>query len=404
MKRRTLALMSALLLVASACEQKKKSPEPEAEPAGEGQGAAAEPATKIDYEDPEACASCHAAVHEEWAQSMHSRAHHDVDPIYGSMRKLRMKKQGEEVANKCVKCHNPRAPEAPDSPAGKAAISCAACHNVAEVHTDKGVGVDALVWGEEGEMRSARDVAPGASPVHGTGKKLAAMADGKTLCLACHDATKTPSGAPACTTGPELAKHAGEETCVSCHMPEVEGPSGAVSKRDKHRSHAFLGPHRAWYQDDKSILEQAADLEATFQGGKLEVKLTNKSAHGFPSGFPGRVVLVKVEGADAGGEVVWRNFEDDPMAEHPESVLNKVYVDAEGKPVPAPFSKELKRDSRLKPDEVRTITYEVPGGVTSAKVSLVYMLLPGKLAKVLGIADAPEAKPKVIKTVEVDKK
>ena len=352
----------------------------------------------IDIDDPETCAACHANVVAEWKQSMHSQAHHDNDPIFGNMRALRMKKQGDKIANKCVKCHNPRAPEAPDSVAGMAGVSCATCHNIQSVHIEPGVvGVDALEWAQDGMLRAARDRPAGASPVHGTGPKLEVLADGKTVCLACHNATQTPAKQPACTTGPELAQSASEQTCVDCHMPQVDGPVGAFGRQEAHASHKFLGPHRAWYQDDASILEQAVALETRFDQGALVVELTNKSAHAFPSGFPGRFALIKVVGYDKKGAPVWKNFESNPLAEHPESLLNKVYHDKDGEPAPAAFAQELVRDNRLKADEVRVVRYEeVPAKVQRVEVSLVYGLLPAKLAKKLELAAAPEAKPKVI--------
>ncbi|WP_168210329.1 multiheme c-type cytochrome [Persicimonas caeni] len=406
-------LLTVAVLLSSACD--KEEAQPTAEPTAPTTAAPTSskadetsehgsPHAGIDIDDPQSCKGCHGTIYEEWTESMHSRAHHDNDPIYGSMRALRMKKQGEHIAEKCAKCHNARSPDQPDTVAGKAGVSCATCHNVAAVESAPGkVGVDALTWEEGNVMRSSRDLEPGASPVHGTGKALPAMQDGVTLCMSCHNATKTPTGAPACTTGPEFREHGGDETCVSCHMPEVEGPAGAVGRQDKHASHQFLGPHRAWYQNDKSILESAVAMSAAFGDDGLTVTLANKSVHGFPSGFPGRLAVVKVVGKDKDGEVVWQNFTDNPMAEHPDSVLNKVYHDANGKPVPAPFSKKMVRDTRLGPDETRMVTYEVPANVASAEIKLIYRLLPPKLAKLLEIDDRVEATPKVIATTSAER-
>ena len=355
----------------------------------------------IDIDDPASCKGCHANVYEEWTESMHSRSHHSKDPIYGSMRSLRMKKQGEQIASNCAKCHNSRSPDATDTVAGMAGVSCASCHNVAEVHIEPGrFGVDALTWEEDGVLRSSRDLKPGASPVHGTGPALPEMKDGVTLCLACHNNTKTPSGAPACTTGNEFRAADSDETCVSCHMPTVEGPAGAVGRQDEHASHAFLGPHRAWYQDDTSILEAAVEMTAAFDDEGLSVTLKNVSAHSFPSGFPGRMAIVKVVSFDDVGKPVWSNFEENPMAEAPDSVLNKVYHDKDGMPAPAPFAEKLVRDTRLGPTETRELRYDIPPEALSAKATLIYRLLPPPLAKTLQIADKVESEPRQVMTVE----
>lgn len=185
------------------------------------------------------------------------------------------------------------------------------------------------------------------------------------------------------------------KTCVSCHMPEVEGAAGAVNTRGTHRSHQFAGPHRAWYQDDTSGLARAVALTGSFQGDELHVELLNQSGHAFPSGFPGRMMLLKVEGMNAQGEVIWHNFKDSPMEESPGSVFSKVYHDSEGKPAPAAFAEKLVRDSRLNPDERRAVTFQVPAEVVRVKVKLLFLLLPPALSRTLGLSEQPEAKPVV---------
>lgn len=332
---------------------------------------------------------------------MHSRAHHSKDPIYGAMRALRMKKQGEQIGAECAKCHNPRSPDAPDTPAGVAGVSCASCHNVAEVHIEPGrVGVDAITWDKPGLLRSSRDLPAGASAVHGTGPALPAMKDGVTLCLACHNNTTTPTGAPACTTGNEFRAADSEETCVSCHMPTVEGPAGAVGRQEQHSSHAFLGPHRAWHQNDPAILQAAVEMSVAFEGDEVVVALENTSAHSFPSGFPGRMAWVKVIGVGADGKSVWANFEANAMTESPEAVLNKVYHDKDGKPAPAALAEKLVRDTRLEPKETRRMRFSVPSSVVKVTATLSYRLLPPPLAEKLQITDQVEAQPREITSVE----
>ena len=360
-------------------------------------GAALAAPASIDLDNEAMCGSCHATVVAEWQRSMHSQAHHDKDPIYGAMRALRMEKQGEAMGQRCMTCHNPRAPDAPDSAAGKAGVSCAACHAVESVDLSAGHGYKAFTYAE-GSLYGPHDLPPAASPVHGVGDAPSHMTDGSTLCLACHSATETPAGVAACTTGPEHASMEGAADCVTCHMPRIEGPSGPVSARSDHASHEFFGPHHAWNHDDVDFLASAVSLSADLSGATATITLSNQAAHSFPTGFPGRMAVVVVKGLDAGGEVVWKNFEADPMSESPQSVLNKVYVNAEGAPVPAPFSESLKRDNRLTAGETRELVYTVPMTASSVEASLVFRLLPPPLAEALGISEAPEAAPRVILT------
>ena len=352
--------------------------------------------TAIPVDSPAACSACHGAIVTEWGESMHASAHADSDPLFAAMRDLRMKKQGAAVGDKCNQCHTPRSVDNPDAPEGKVGVGCATCHLSTAVDTSApSRGAARITFADDGVMRGPHDLAAGASPVHGTGPAAAHIADGQTICLACHGEVANPKGAPTCTTGAELSDDAG--SCASCHMPMVDGPGTVTAtSRDQHRSHAFLGPHRAWLQDDPSFLKGAVAMNASWAGQTVSVVLENNAGHAFPTGFPGRVAIVKAVGKDASGAMVWTNWATNPMKESPESVLGKLYVDAAGKPILPPFADKLARDSRLTGGESRTVTYTVPDTVKAVELRLVYLLLPAPAARALGVTDLPEAKPTVL--------
>ena len=338
----------------------------------------------LNLDAPSQCAVCHATVAAEWSESMHSQAHQEYDSIYAAMRRFRLAK-GHDIEGKCETCHSPRGAK---GPVAKTGVSCAACHNIEAVHTsDLALGNKLIEYDPGDTMRSARNVESSRSPVHGTGAAHPALADGTTLCLACHANHNNPAGVPVCTTGSELEASSTRGTCASCHMPEVEGPSGAVSNRATHRSHKFLGPHRAYLQDDPSQLAAAVTMTLSRSGSKATVELANQSGHGFPSGFPGRIVVLRLEGRNADGHIVWRNFKSIPTKESPQSVLHKIYLDADGTPTLPPMATKLGRDSRLKPDETRTIQFDVPIRVKTLDASLHYSLLPAAAAKAIGVTD-----------------
>lgn len=389
MRRPTVLALTLLCTVAC-----RKRPEPvEAAPA----------APQLDLREVANCEGCHDAVVKEWRESMHARAHHDEDPIYGSMRALRMKKQGDQVAGKCAQCHTPLAPGDVDSPLGKIGVACATCHAAAHVDTSGGKkGAQALELVFDGVARGPYALTATASPAHGVAR-VEHLANGEGICLACHDVTRTPAGAPACQTGEEYAERETAQSCADCHMPEVEGASGVGSKRTTHRRHVFGGPHRAWYQDDIWPLSEAVTMSGELRGRTAKVSLRNQSGHGFPSAFPGRVAMLKVVGMNAKGEAVFTNFEEDPMKESPVSVFNKVYVDAEGKPTLPPFADKLARDNRLRTDETRTLEYSLPRGVKKVVAKLIYRLGPPALFEKLGLEGAPESTPKVIETLELSR-
>ncbi len=347
----------------------------------------------MNVDDPATCAACHHAVFNEWEESMHARAHHKHDPIYAGVRQLRMKKEGAAVAEACAGCHTPNW-GGEDGKTARSGVACSACHNVARVHPDR-AGAAALVRAAPGLLFGPHDTDPDATVAHGSGPSAAHLTDGKTICLACHAAMHSKSGVPICTTGPERdAAPPSDETCVSCHMPVVEGKSGAHSPRKTHRSHRFVGPHRAWYQDDLAPLQKAVGLNGQLTAEGVALTLANKTGHGFPTGFPGRQALLKAEGLDSAGARIWQSK---PI------VLGKRYEDADGKPTLAPWSVRLASDTRLKPGEVRSITFQPPEAVVRVKVSLIMRLLPPPLAAKLKLVGSLEAMPRVITTITLSR-
>ena len=392
MRTSLLAAFAALALLASACDEDEAPAEPSESVDESPEGA--EPHAGIDVDDPSVCAGCHAEVVREWRGSMHASAHHDADPIYGAMRTLRMGREGAELATKCANCHGPRDPANPDSAVARQGVSCATCHALEGVERGEGGrrrGAKALQWSPNGRLRGPHDVTSDAAP-HPVGEAAPWITDGETLCLACHGEMTNAQGAPTCTTGTEHQAAAGDGTCTHCHMPEVAGPRGAVSTRGTHRSHAFLGPHTLWAEEpEPAFMASAVALEGTLEGEALELRITNQTQHAMPSGFPGRMVLVRARGLDAEGEVVWQNFTDAPMQQDPDAVLNKVYHDAEGQPILPPYGVELVRDTRLRPDETRTLRWTVPEGVQKVEVALIYRLLPPPAVEALGLEGRPEA-------------
>jgi hypothetical protein len=332
---------------------------------------------------------------------MHSRAHHDNDPIYGAMRTFRMEREGEHLAGKCAQCHNPLSPDDTTTSAALQGVACGSCHAVTAVDTLDGKrGARALTFAETGVLRGPHVIAAAPVPEHSESGATEHPIDGNTVCMACHEAVSNSAGVATCTTGPEN-QSAGGAPCTSCHMPAREGSSGVASTRTSHPSHQFPGPHRAWYQDDLGVLANAVHLNGQFEDDALKVSLTNTTGHAFPSGFPGRMAMLLAVGSDASGNEVWRNFTDNPMAQSPESVFNKVYVDAEGSVTMPPYGVELKRDNRLEPQQTRQLSFELPDSVQSVSLKVIFRLAPVPVFSTLGIPEALESEPRVIETAVV---
>ncbi|MBP9085025.1 MAG: hypothetical protein KBG15_02860 [Kofleriaceae bacterium] len=355
---------------------------------GQSAGTAAVPATVApNFDDPATCAGCHATIVAEFTSSMHASAHYTGDPIYAAMRTLRMQKEGPQVAAGCDRCHSPRAADAPQPVL--AGVTCTSCHNLADVTLSEGKrGSEVMVRGPANVLRGPHDAVAGAATIHGTGAALGVIADGTSVCLACHQMETNAAGLTFCATGMEHDRTG--PSCASCHMPEVATANGVATTRTSHRSHAFVGPHAAWQAQGPGpgagLLATHLSIAARIDDDKLTVEMHNGSGHNFPSGFPGRLAVLTMQGVDAQGSVVWQNTKTDPMREHPDAVFNKVFVDAAGQPVLAPYGVKLARDNTLKPNETRRIVIAVPATVVRVDLALKYWLVAPPAAKLLQLA------------------
>ncbi len=384
---RTPTILTLTLVLLAACDEDRPPPSSQPTPA-EPTSPDPEPHARLDVDDLTACASCHEAVVSEWRQSMHASAHHDADPIYGAMRRFRMAREGDAIATSCAGCHGPRAVDAPDSEIARGGVTCASCHALSGV--GEGRGAAALQPGDA--LRGPHDLTADAPAPHDVGSAAPWITDGETLCLACHGEMQNRQGSPTCTTGSEYRAGEASQTCTDCHMPEVEGASGAVSSRDSHRSHRFLGPHTLWAEaPSRDFMASALALRGELSRGALEVELENRARHAVPSGFPGRMLIVRARGFDAAGAEVWST----PSP----TVLMRVYHDADGQPTMPPYG-TLARDDRLAPDATRALRWDVPPSVVRAEVELLYRLLPPPAAAALEL-EGPLTEPRPFARLEV---
>ncbi|MDP3505167.1 MAG: multiheme c-type cytochrome [Myxococcales bacterium] len=357
----------------------------------------------LDADDPATCQPCHAQVVAEFQESLHSRAHHANDALYASMRTMRLAKQGPQIAGACANCHSPRDTKDFDSKAARAGVTCATCHQLEGVRSGDGIkGAAALIVGPEKTFRGPHDLVNGTAPLHATGAALPALVDGTSLCLACHGEETNAAGVATCTTGPEYVASKDGRSCTSCHMAEVEGASGAVTTRTKHRSHRFAGPHQQHRLGGPGLLDDAVKLSGRFEGDAVIAVLENTSPHGFPTGFPARVAMLDLRALDATGKELGRNITSDPMKDHPEAVFNRGYVDAEGKPSLAPFAAKQVRDNRLTPAEKREVRWKVPAQTAKVEARLRFFLLAPFAAKQLEYT-GPETKPVLLAPVVVSR-
>ncbi|MCC7386524.1 MAG: hypothetical protein IT384_32090 [Deltaproteobacteria bacterium] len=339
---------------------------------------------RIDVEDSAQCEACHTDIAREWQESMHARAGRG-DPIYEAILAVRAKKEGADLATKCAPCHQPRPARENATLAG---VSCAACHATQSVGTE-GHGAQRLLAAPPSTLLGPHDVKPGVSPAHETGPRSAHLADGSTLCLACHGSLENAQKISLCATGVEWqtgTATGAPPSCTLCHMPRVAGLPTAGSTRADHAEHRFLGPARARHFADRRRPGDAVHIRVTRSEHEVSAVLTNVAGHAFPTGFPGRVAEVAIRGLDARGQAVWTST----------SGLMKVYLDASGNPVMAPYGVTLARDTRLKAGETRAYSLPLLPGTERVEVEVSTRLMAPRLAKMVGLDASPLIAPQTI--------
>lgn len=335
---------------------------------------------------------------------MHAKSSALKDPIHAALYKKLMGDPTQEgVKHKtsgkypvCLQCHAPIAARDGKTkldalPAYGEGVTCVSCHTTTSflgIKKPKGklrLGTQAYTFsdtalqGGNGAWHGPNPtLSPGAdrqSPISNPFPHAAnpALFKSSDMCLGCHQQKNNPHGVAVCNIGTILTGKGAVSTCQSCHMPVVNGLT----------NHASAGGH------DAAMLRRGVILTLTASPGKKGVQarvvLQNKLAHTFPTGAPFRNLILKVTALDAAGQVIWSNFETNPMTEDPQAIMMLQLVNKKGKPVLPIQATKVGKDSRLQPGETRTITYTIPvQGVAIVRAELNYHLLNTLLLELFG--------------------
>lgn len=363
----------------------------------------------------DACKGCHEEIYDEWKSSMHAKSTALKDPIHGMVYEQVMGSPHEEGLTKngkypvCLNCHAPIAAidgktKLDSNPVYNEGINCVVCHTLKErkpLRNKEGkmqYGVQAYVMShEEGILQGP------------SGRRFKSKADGlsrnyhprdmepnsalmKTndACMGCHDERHNGKGVAVCETGKEYKQSGSQVSCQSCHMPVVNGRV----------SHAMVGGH------SEAMVARGARLEMKTRtsGDQIQatVEVINQLPHDFPTGAPFRNAYIRIFALDKDGEVIWKNFENHPIEDSPESVFRLIMKGANGKESSPPAATGILEDGRVEPFGKKAITYTFPQkGVALVKAELYYsLLLPGQIKKNKDRLKDEHTKVKLVSTVE----
>ncbi|RRS29936.1 MAG: hypothetical protein P794_09875 [Epsilonproteobacteria bacterium (ex Lamellibrachia satsuma)] len=327
------------------------------------------------FEPSETCKKCHPAIYKEFQSTQHSKASIFDDEIHAAVWKKHPKNR-ELQSYTCAKCHTPAASNidelvkinngvVPDvnSSTQREGISCAYCHRIESIKHDRMMNINVISKEEKSYFGSLQKHIK--SPFHKIKTNSAHFNNGNA-CIGCHSHKKNKFDMNVCSTNVnnELEK----ANCVSCHMPKVEGSISTLHETKEHTFHGFPGTHS--HQD---MLSKYAALSLQENDNGFDLLIENKSSHAL-SLHPMRVMQIRVKVTRAG-----------KIVELERKNLAKI-IGADGKPTPPWLAKEVVKDTAIKGNEKRILSY----GYTLEKddkvdVTIGYYLVNPKMLKGLGL-------------------
>ena len=390
----------------------------------------------IHHISPEACKQCHEEIYNQWKGSMHANSSALKDPIHGAFYRNVVGDPTQEGVKKggkypvCLKCHAPVAAidkktklDAAEAYAN--GISCVTCHTFTAFKGNDSAdgkplyGTDAYeidnqgLHGPSGNSYTTGRTPEGAkwpTPIHHpiplTGNR-AALFKSNDACMGCHEKRSNPHGTPLCRTGQEYRSTDNFIACQACHMAIV-----TVPKLDKGQvvpgefvtiaDHSMAGGH------DAKMITRGLALEMTTEKTgdtiKATVMVRNRLPHAYPTGAPFRNFFLKLAAYDKDGKELWKNYQVHPIKDDPKAAFWYTLGDEAGKPTMPPKATQVLADSRLAPNESRTLEYEIPlaEGMAIVRAEALYdLLLPPIKAKMKGKLPAELLAPKLAASAEV---
>ena len=386
---------------------------------------------------PEACKQCHEEIYQQWKGSMHANSSALKDPIHGAFYKLVAGDPTQEgVKTKkgkypvCLKCHAPVAAmekktKLDAKPAYANGISCVTCHSFTSFkgnETKEGkplYGIDAYnidttsLHGPSGNTYTTERVPEGSKwptainhtvPLQGNSTALFKSND---ACMGCHEKRSNAKGTPLCRTGQEYRDTKNFIACQSCHMSIVTVPKLKDGKAVDGQTVSIADHSMAGGHDGKMITRGIAmTMDTKSSGDTIKVKLTvrNRLPHAYPTGAPFRNFFIKVAAYDKDGKELWKNFKVHPIKDDPKAAFWYTLGDEAGKPTSPPKASQILSDSRLQPNETRTLEYDIPNQAGTAIIraeALYDLLLPPLKGKFKDKIPAELMKPKLAASAEV---
>ena len=342
------------------------------------------------------CKKCHPVIVEEYQHSMHSKASVFKDPVHKAVwDKHPAKAKGNY---KCAKCHTPsdhalmkgKTKLTDNAIQENEPISCQQCHKIQSIekHTkanknlmstkkkyffsaDKARKGTRVTFKEESSFFGMMTKVSG-SPYHDIDYGNENFYNGN-ICMGCHSHKQNGKGFTVCDI--EVEQKDSKETCISCHMPKLQGTF--VNLKDT-GTHAFHGMNI--HNTTPKTLSKYVKLSLEKEKGGFSVTIGNKATHTlFP--HPLRLNQLRVSIEREGKTIALKpvNF--------------RRAIGSNGKPAMPWVADTILSDNTIKAHETRKIAYKTSlQRGDSVVVKFGYYIANPKAAKKLGIQDPGASK------------
>ena len=341
------------------------------------------PFKAVKFETNESCNECHPTIYKEYMKSMHFKATVFRDPIHNAVWEDHPNFKNK-TQYKCAQCHIPGADNIADfmNEGGQAmpdeknftqneAISCAACHKITSIekHRQANRNIYSKKKDEYYGIREQLSIA------HLTNSNNRMYSNGK-MCMGCHSHRENIKNYIVCVTE-DTTKVKSYETCITCHMPQVAGPSSTNSMQKKHFYHGFAGAHN----DADMLAKHVTFSVEKIADNAFELNIENRASHDlFP--HPLRKSFLKIS--------LVRNGKN--IHKFKEIVMERIMEDENGVAGCTLATKETKSNI-VKRDRISVISYnfDLKEG-DQLEVEYGYNLVKKEMLKALGLENNKDAR------------
>ena len=337
------------------------------------------------------CKKCHPIIFAEYQNSMHNKASIFKDAVHKAVWDKHPAKPKNNY--KCAKCHTP---SDHDLISGKSKlenndiqqtepISCQQCHKIESVEKHKKANKNILTskdkyffsankekkgtivkFKEENYMFGMMTKVSG-SPYHTIDYSNENFYN-SNMCMGCHSHKQSGIGFTVCDM--EVKQGDSKETCISCHMPKVQG---SLANQKQSKSHAYHGINI--HKVTPILLSKYIKLSLEKNTNGFDISIKNEATHTlFPQPLRLNQLRVSIE-------------RDGKIIELKTESFARV-IGADGKPSMPWLANAIISDTSIKALETRKVSYDttLQKGDTLV-VEFGYYIVNSKAAKKLDIAD-----------------